>query len=133
MKKIMFLTGILVIGCYTGYAQQTTPSRAQIVKEGTAKSLAAVDYSRILLPNLGVTDAQKPQVNKLIVELFDAKRALHAQDRKTPGVYEQQQPALFNNFKTKLTGVLSAQQMTTFLASKPPTKDRTNMLCSIFY
>ena len=133
MKKIMLLAAILVIGCYTGYAQQNTPSRGEVVKAGADKSLAAVDYSRILLPNLGVTDAQKPQVNKLILELFDAKRALHAQDRKTPGVYEQQQPALFNNFKTKLTAVLSAQQMNTFLASKPATKDRTNMLCSIFY
>jgi len=133
MKKIMFLISILVFGCYAGYAPQNTPSRGEIVKAGADKSLAAADYSRILLPKLGVTDAQKPQVNKLILELFDAKKALHAQDRKTPGVYEQQQPALFNSFKTKLTGVLSAQQMTTFLASKPATNDRRNMLSSLFY
>ncbi|SEW53996.1 hypothetical protein [Chitinophaga arvensicola] len=132
MKNIILIASILLIGSYSVCAQQG-PSRAQVVKAGADKSLAAKDYSRIFLPNIGVSDAQKSQVNKLILELFDAKRALHAQDRKNPGVYAQQQPGLFNTFKTKLTGVLNAQQMSTFLASKPATDDKANMLSSIFY
>lgn len=133
MKKILFIAGILVICQYAGYAQQSSPSRTEIVKAGTNKMLASTDYTRIFLPGIAVSETQKPQVNKLILEFLNEKRALNAENRKTPGVYEQQQPALFNNFKTKLAGVLSAAQMSAFLASKPATGEKTNMLRSIFY
>ncbi|WP_142686535.1 hypothetical protein [Chitinophaga polysaccharea] len=133
MKKIIFIASILVIWSYSGYAQQSSPSRAEIVKAGTTKKLAATDYSRIFLPGIEVSETQKAQVNKLILEFLNAKRALNAENRKTPGIYEQQQPTLFNNFKAKLAGVLSAEQMNAFLASKPATGEKTNMLRSIFY
>ncbi|HEY8958360.1 hypothetical protein [Chitinophaga sp.] len=133
MKKILFIASILIICQYSGYAQQSTPSNAEIVKAATRKKIAATDYTRIFLPGIAISETQKPQVNKLILEFLDEKRALNAENRKTPGVYEQQQPALFNNFKTKLAGVLNAQQMNAFLASKPATGEKTNMLRSIFY
>lgn len=133
MKKVLFIASILSICHYAGYAQQNSSSSAEIVKAAARKKMAATDYTRIFLPGIAVSETQKPQVNKLILQFLDEKRALNAENRKTPGVYEQQQPALFNNFKTKLAEVLSEAQMSAFLASKPATGEKTNMLRSIFY
>ena len=133
MKKIFFIAVITLLGGKLAQAQQSTPSPVNQVKEGYKQTRANTDYSMIYLRNIAVTDAQKPQVNKIILNYLDAKRTLALANKQDLSVYRQQQPALFNDFKTKLATVLNSEQMSAFMASKPPLDDKKNLLRGLFY
>ncbi|MFX1707444.1 hypothetical protein PV783_25970 [Chitinophaga sp. CC14] len=133
MRKIFFIAVITLLGGKLAQAQQSTPSPVNQVKEGYKQTRANTDYSMIYLRNIAVTDAQKPQVNKIILNYLDAKRTLALANKQDLSVYRQQQPALFNDFKTKLAAVLNSEQMSAFMASKPPLDDKKNLLRGLFY
>ncbi|MBS0031208.1 hypothetical protein ACTJJ0_29875 [Chitinophaga sp. 22321] len=133
MKKIFLIAAMSLLGAYSVYAQQNTPGKTEQAKAGLKNTLAHADYTRIFLKKIPVTDAQKPQVNKIIADYLDAKRTLGLATRNNPAAYQQQQPALFNTFKTNLSAVLSTAQMNTFLASKPAPDDDKNFLNALFY
>jgi hypothetical protein len=133
MKKIFFIAVITILGGKFAQAQQSTLSPVNQVKEGYKQTRANTDYSMIYLKNIAVTATQKPQVNKIILNYLDAKRTLALANKQDLSVYRQQQPALFSDFKTKLAAVLSSEQMSAFMASKPPLDDKRNLLRGLFY
>ncbi|HEY9257139.1 hypothetical protein [Chitinophaga sp.] len=133
MKKICFIAVITLLGTHTLLAQQSTTRPTEQAKTALQKTMANADFSAIFLKKITVTDTQKPQVNKIIADYLGAKRTLGLAARKNPAIYPQQQPALFNTFKTNLSAVLSAEQMNTFLASKPAADDKGNLLRALFY
>lgn len=133
MKKIIFIAVITILGGKLVHAQQNALSPVNQVKEGYKQTRANADYSMIYLKNISVTDTQKPQVNKIILNYLDAKRTLALANKQDLSVYRQQQPALFNDFKTKLAAVLNSEQMSAFMASKPPLDDKKSLLRGIFY
>ncbi|MGO4288315.1 hypothetical protein [Chitinophaga sp. RAB17] len=133
MKKILLIAVITLLGAHHIYAQQSNPRAVDIIKADRVKAVSKIDFTHIFLQKITVSDTQKPQVNKIIADYLNAKRTLALATRKDPTSYQQQQPALFNTFKTNLSGVLSSSQMSTFLASKPAPGDKRNFLNILFY
>ncbi|MET3880280.1 hypothetical protein [Chitinophaga sp. OAE865] len=133
MKKIFLIAVLAILGGQYVYAQQSSVSPVTMVKQGYSQTRANTDYSLIYLKNIPVTSTQKPQVNKMILDYLDAKRALALENKKDPGIYQQRQPALFNSFKTKLATVLSSEQMSAFMASKPTPDAKKSLLMGLFY
>lgn len=133
MKKIFLITVITLLGTHTLLAQQNVTRPTEQAKAALQKTMEMTDFSSIFLSKITVTATQKPQVNKIIADYLGAKRTLGLAARKNPAVYPQQQPALFNTFKTNLGAVLSAEQMNAFLASKPAANDKENFLRALFY
>jgi hypothetical protein len=133
MKKILLIAVITLLGSPALFAQQSTVSASEQARLALEKTMANLDYASIFMNKITITDTQKPQVNKIILDYLNAKRTLGLAARKNPAVYPQQQPALFNTFKTNLSAVLSATQMSAFLASKPPVEEKTNLLRALFY
>ena len=133
MKRIFFIAVITLLGAHGIYAQQNTSSKGEQAKAALKNTMAHADYTRIFLKKIPVTETQKPQVNKIIADYLDAKRTLGLATRNNPSAYEQQQPALFNTFKTNLGAVLTTAQMSAFLASKPAPDDERNFLRALFY
>jgi hypothetical protein len=133
MKKILLIAAISLFGAHHVFAQQSTASAVDLIKASRVNAVESLDFTHLFLKNITVPDTQKPQVNKIIADYLNAKRTLAMATRKDPTAYQQQQPALFTAFKTNLSEVLSASQMSTFLASKPAPGDKRNYLNILFY
>lgn len=133
MKKIFFIAVITLLGAHSIYAQQSAARPSDIIKADRAKTVAHLNFTNIFLKKITVSDEQKPQVNKIIADYLSEKRTLALATRNDPSAYQQQQPALFSAFKTNLSAVLSASQMSAFLASKPAPGDKRNALNILFY
>ncbi|MBO9727368.1 MAG: hypothetical protein J7623_01890 [Chitinophaga sp.] len=132
MKKIFLV--LIITGCAFGVqAQQSATPATDIVKADLKNTLANLDYTDLFMPKIAVSDAQKPAANKIFANYMAARKALWLSTRKNPAVYDQQQPALFNTFKTNLSAVLSTEQMNAFMATKPARGDKKNYLTGLFY
>ncbi|MEC5146449.1 hypothetical protein [Chitinophaga sp. 212800010-3] len=132
MKKIFLIT-ILCLGMHQLLmAQNNTPSMAEAIKAGVKTTMARADLTRTFMQPVGITDAQKPTVNKLILDYMEAKRALALANRNNTAAYQSQQTTLFNTFRDNLANILSKEQMTRFLASKPA-PDEISFLNALFY
>ena len=133
MKKICFIAAIVLLGTLPAIAQQSSVSKGQLAKTGVDKKMASLDYSKLFLKKITLSASQQTQVNSIFVAFMQNKRAMYVQNRKDPVAYQAKQDALFAKLKTDLSAVLSNEQMTAFLASKPKQDDKADYLTVVFY
>ncbi len=124
MKKVFTL---LAIVCSMAVAHaQTTPSAIDVNK--LTNSIMGK-----LNPSLDLTKEQVPKTTEAISTfLTDKSKILSLQHTNNPA-YVQKQGGLFNELKTKLTGILLNGQLHTFLELKPAANDPSNVLSNIFF
>jgi hypothetical protein len=133
MKKICFIAAIVLLGTLPAIAQQSSVSKGQLAKAGVDKKMASLDYSKLFLKKITLSASQQTQVNSIFAAFMQSKRAMYVQNRKDPAAYQSKQDALLAKLKTDLSAVLSNEQMTVFLASKPKQGDKADYLTVVFY
>lgn len=135
MKKVCFLL-LAVITVHFAHAQLP----GSLDKAKAAATAAGFDVNKLtssimgkLTPSLGLTDTQKPGVTGAVSSYLTGKSNILSLQQSNPTAYTQQQSGLFSTLKSKLTGILTAGQLTKFMGLKPSTNSATNVLSQLFF
>lgn len=86
-----------------------------------------------LTPALSLTEEQKPQVENTISEFLTKKERILPLQKTDSSSYSSKFNILNGSLIGKLTTILFAKQMTSFLGLKPKTNNPTNVLSHLFY
>lgn len=135
MKKIV-LAFVLILGVSTTQAQlgglvdkatKTAASAGFDVKSLTSSIMGK------LVPGLGLTNAQTPQVTDAVTGFLTKKADIVPLKGSNPADYAKKQSGLFSGLQSKLSGILLKDQMNKFLGMKPASNNPSNVLSQLFY
>ncbi len=86
-----------------------------------------------LVPGLGLTAPQNPQVTDAVSGFLTKKADILPLQSSNPAEYTKKQSGLFSGLQSKLSGILLKDQMNKFLGMKPATNNPSNVLSQLFY
>lgn len=133
MKKLFFLLVAAILTITTVHAQTVPGDLTNAATSGfNVKSLTKSIMGK-LVPALSLTDTQKPGVTSAITDFLTQKSKILPLQQTDAGAYNTKFTSLFNGLKTKLGGLISPTQLTSFLGLKPSTNDPKNVLSNLFY
>lgn len=133
-KLLSTLFVVLVFSIANLYASNTKKGLVTHVNQGFDVATIKNGLLQKLIPALGLTDEQKPQITALLTDYLGNKaKILPLLQTGKQALYQTKQTALFNELKMKLNGVLLLSQMNKLMALKPPTNDALNVLSHLFY
>lgn len=124
----------LFLGCITLSAiNAQIPSLSKsLPKSFDVKSLTS-SIMKTLGPSLSLTDKQTPGVTDAISGFLGDKSKILPLQASDPKAYSSKFGSLFGGLKSKLGGILLADQMKKFTGLKPKTNDPSNVLSNLFY
>ena len=131
MKKIIFF---MLLSCFTFssiYAQIPDVTKS-IPKSFDVKGITS-SIMKVLGPSLSLSDKQSPGVTDIISKFLGDKSKILPLQASDPKSYNSKFGSLFSGLKTKLGGILLADQMKKFMGLKPKTNDPSNVLSNLFY
>jgi len=125
MKKV--LTLLLVIVCSMAVVNAQTTPQAMDVNKLTSSIMGKLN------PSLDLTKDQVPKITEAVSSFLTDKSKILSLQQSNNAAYVQKQGGLFNELKTKLTGILLNGQLHTFLGLKPATNNPANVLSNLFF
>ncbi len=133
MKKLFFLLAAAILTISSIQAQTVPGDLTNAASSGfNVKSLTKSIMGK-LVPSLKLTDTQKPGVTSAITDFLTQKAKILPLQQTDAGGYSTKFTSLFSGLKTKLGGLISPTQLTTFMGLKPSTNDPKNVLSNLFY
>ena len=134
MKKTILFAALMLVGFTQAQSQDLLKKTSSAATGGgfDVKNLTSGILGK-LKPGLGLTDTQTPRVSNAVSGFLSKKASILPLQQSNPSGYAAKQSGLFSGLKSKLSGVLTAAQMTKFLGMKPKTNVASNVLSNLFY
>jgi len=131
MKKIMLFVFLSCVTFSAINAQVPSLSKS-LPKSFDVKGLTG-SIMNVLGPSLSLTGKQSPGVTDAVSGFLGEKSKILPLQASDPTSYNSKFGSLFSGLKSKLGGILAADQMTKFMGLKPKTNDASNVLSNLFY
>ena len=132
MKKLFFVLAAAILTISTVQAQTVPGDLSSATSGFNVKSLTKSIMGK-LVPALKLTDTQKPGVTSAVTDFLTQKAKILPLQQTDAGSYSTKFTSLFSGLKTKLGGLISPTQLTSFMGLKPSTNDPKNVLSNLFY
>ncbi len=133
MKKLFILFAAATLTGTTLHAQTALGTLASVATSGFNVQSISKSVIGKLAPALALTSVQKPGVTSAITTFLEQKAKILPLQQTNASAYSSKFASLFSGLKTKLGGLISPAQLTTFMGLKPATNDPKNVLSNLFF